>query len=53
MKTMAEQSTIHSTFVIERTYPAKPERVFRAFADPRGLTDAAVAVPLRETTASG
>jgi uncharacterized protein YndB with AHSA1/START domain len=34
MKTMAEQSTIHSTFVIERTYPAKPERVFRAFADP-------------------
>jgi uncharacterized protein YndB with AHSA1/START domain len=34
MKTMAEQSTIHSTFVIERTYSAKPERVFRAFADP-------------------
>lgn len=34
METMAEQSIIHSTFVIERTYPAKPERVFRAFADP-------------------
>ena len=31
---MAEQSVIHSTFVIERTYPAAPERVFAAFADP-------------------
>jgi uncharacterized protein YndB with AHSA1/START domain len=31
---MAEQSVIHSTFVIERTYPATPERVFAAFADP-------------------
>jgi uncharacterized protein YndB with AHSA1/START domain len=31
---MAEQSVIHSTFVIERTYPAPPERVFAAFADP-------------------
>jgi uncharacterized protein YndB with AHSA1/START domain len=28
------QSVIHSTFVIERNYPAKPERVFAAFADP-------------------
>ena len=33
MKTM-EQSVIHSTFVIERSYPATPERVFGAFADP-------------------
>ncbi|HEY6375324.1 MAG TPA: SRPBCC family protein [Edaphobacter sp.] len=31
---MAEQSVIHSTFVIERTYPAPPERVFAAFVDP-------------------
>jgi uncharacterized protein YndB with AHSA1/START domain len=31
---MAERSVIHSTFVIERTYPATPERVFAAFADP-------------------
>src|ERR1700722_4612588 len=28
-----EQPT-HTTFVIERTYPAPPERVFAAFADP-------------------
>ena len=28
------QSTIHNTFVIERTYPVSPERVFAAFADP-------------------
>ena len=31
---MKEPSVIHSTFVIERTYPATPERVFAAFADP-------------------
>src|SRR5215471_9142531 len=31
---MEEQSVIHSTFVIERSYPAKPERVFAAFSDP-------------------
>jgi len=31
---MNEQSVIHSTFVIERSYPAAPERVFAAFADP-------------------
>ena len=31
---MKEQSVIHSTFVIERTYPATPERVFAAFSDP-------------------
>jgi uncharacterized protein YndB with AHSA1/START domain len=31
---MSHQSVIHSTFVIERSYPAAPERVFAAFADP-------------------
>jgi uncharacterized protein YndB with AHSA1/START domain len=34
MKSTTEQSIIHTTFVIERTYPAAPERVFAAFADP-------------------
>jgi len=32
--TMANRSVIHSTFVIERSYSANPERVFAAFADP-------------------
>jgi uncharacterized protein YndB with AHSA1/START domain len=31
---MEHQSVIHSTFVIERSYPATPDRVFAAFADP-------------------
>jgi len=31
---MEERFVIHSTFVIERSYPATPERVFAAFADP-------------------
>ncbi|HLK63699.1 MAG TPA: SRPBCC family protein [Bryobacteraceae bacterium] len=31
---MPELSVTHSTFVIERHYPATPERVFRAFSDP-------------------
>jgi uncharacterized protein YndB with AHSA1/START domain len=31
---MPERSVTHSTFVIERNYPAAPERVFAAFADP-------------------
>ena len=30
---MEERSVIHSTFVIERSYPATPKRVFAAFAD--------------------
>ena len=30
---MKEQSVIHNTFVIERSYPKTPERVFSAFAD--------------------
>jgi uncharacterized protein YndB with AHSA1/START domain len=29
---MTERSVIHDTFVIERTYPASPSRVFTAFA---------------------
>jgi uncharacterized protein YndB with AHSA1/START domain len=29
---MTERSVIHDTFVIERTYPATPSRVFAAFA---------------------
>jgi uncharacterized protein YndB with AHSA1/START domain len=31
---MSEASTRHTTFVIERTYPSAPKRVFRAWADP-------------------
>lgn len=29
-----EPAVTHSTFVIERSYPAPPERVYAAFADP-------------------
>lgn len=31
---MTERSVTHGTFVIERTYPSAPERVFAAFSDP-------------------
>jgi len=31
---MEDRSVVHSTFVIERSYPATPERVFAALADP-------------------
>jgi uncharacterized protein YndB with AHSA1/START domain len=31
---MEEQSVIHNTFVLERSYPKPPEVVFAAFADP-------------------
>ena len=31
---MADRSVVHRTFVIERSYPVTPERVFTAFADP-------------------
>ncbi len=31
---MQEPSAVHDTFVIERSYPKPPERVFGAFADP-------------------
>jgi uncharacterized protein YndB with AHSA1/START domain len=33
MKDNNETAVIHATFAIERTYPAAPARVFRAFAD--------------------
>jgi len=33
-ETVDERSTVHSTFVIERTYEAAPARVWRAWADP-------------------
>jgi uncharacterized protein YndB with AHSA1/START domain len=31
---MSSPSVIHNTFTIERAYPAAPDRVFTAFADP-------------------
>lgn len=31
---MEQQTVVHSTFVIERSYPKPPETVFAAFADP-------------------
>ena len=31
---MEDRSVIHNTFVIERSYPNTPERIFAAFADP-------------------
>lgn len=31
---MTERSTQHATFVIERTYPASPARLYKAFTDP-------------------
>jgi uncharacterized protein YndB with AHSA1/START domain len=33
-ETVNKRSTVHSTFVIERTYEAAPARVWRAWADP-------------------
>jgi uncharacterized protein YndB with AHSA1/START domain len=32
---MSDRSVTHATFVVERTYPASPDRVFHAWADPR------------------
>ena len=32
---MSKRSVVHSTFVIERSFPATPARVFDAFADPK------------------
>jgi uncharacterized protein YndB with AHSA1/START domain len=32
---MTTHSAVHGTFTIERTYPASPERVYQAFADPK------------------
>ena len=34
MSTKTEPTVIHNTFVIERSFPKPPERVFAAFADP-------------------
>jgi uncharacterized protein YndB with AHSA1/START domain len=31
---METQPVVHNTFTVERSYPAAPERVFAAFADP-------------------
>ncbi len=31
---MIERTSTHATFTLERVYPATPQRVFRAFADP-------------------
>ncbi len=31
---MTEHSVLHSTFTLDRAYPAPPERVFAAWADP-------------------
>jgi uncharacterized protein YndB with AHSA1/START domain len=36
---MTTSSVIHDTFVIERTYPATPSRVFAAFASDEAKTD--------------
>jgi len=33
-RSVTQRSITHSTFVIERAYPATPERVFAAFSDP-------------------
>jgi uncharacterized protein YndB with AHSA1/START domain len=32
---MSDRSVTHATFVVERTYPASPPRVFQAWADPK------------------
>jgi uncharacterized protein YndB with AHSA1/START domain len=37
-KSISNRSTIHSTFVIERTYAASPERVFAAWSDQAAKT---------------
>lgn len=34
METMQQPTVHHSTFTLERSFPASPERVFAAFADP-------------------
>ena len=31
---MSQPTVVHNTFVIERSYPVTPERMFAAFADP-------------------
>jgi uncharacterized protein YndB with AHSA1/START domain len=34
METMQQPTVNHSTFTLERSFPASPERVFSAFSDP-------------------
>jgi uncharacterized protein YndB with AHSA1/START domain len=34
METMQQPTVNHSTFALERSFPASPDRVFAAFADP-------------------
>ena len=34
MHTLEQQTVIHNTIVLERSYPVPPERVFAAFSDP-------------------
>ena len=34
MTAQATETTVHNTFVIERNYPRRPEKVFAAFAQP-------------------
>ena len=34
MTTQATENIVHNTFVIERNYPRRPEKVFAAFAQP-------------------
>ena len=36
---MEQPKIIHSTFVVERSFPKPPETVFAAFADPRLMCD--------------
>ena len=31
---MSDASVVHNTFVLERSYPKPPERVFAAFSNP-------------------
>jgi uncharacterized protein YndB with AHSA1/START domain len=35
METMQQPTVAHSTFTLERSFPATPERVFAAFSDPK------------------
>jgi uncharacterized protein YndB with AHSA1/START domain len=37
-QSLSERSTLHSTFAIERSYAASPQRVFDAWADPAAKT---------------
>jgi len=49
---MSEQPVVHNTFVVERSYPVKPERVFAAFGV-EGLEDGAERLDRRGLGRSG